>query len=1119
MDMTSGQRDVLRQLESVSDNFTREWDAERGVLSFARADDLVAAVPGAVAGEPRGDVLRAFLTRYPGLFGGDNVLDTLRPQSERTDSIGFVHQVFQQYAPPPETPPVAGPGEVEGTGRTRRSRTAKGGSGAETHAEWAAIIRRGIEVYGAKLAAHFGPGGRLVEVQSCCQRDLEPGNTISVTADEIRKIAAESISDRPDFQELRALARRRKESLFPLAAEPRLVLYPWRDRLIYTYATHGYHVAPEGYHLGMAASAPEHEQAPLVFGQMFFDAESGELFLFAPTRKGAETPDVGSGLSTIPLGGPFDSRTLQIVRVNGGSTYRLRNTTRGRPIVTYDANANSSWVYPNIPALIDAGTIPVSEDTDGDHTWSRVAASTSDADRTSSQQPEVDEHATVADLYDFYGALGGRVGWDDGQYSAPLVPDQTLNVVAHTYDTSAGTSRSVNAFFDQELVNGHWVAHLAFFDGDPTGASGWVSYDYLAGSKAVVGHEYQHAVTDYSFVDGAGNPGLTYTDWLAAVHEGTSDVFGGLYSTQWWMATDISPTGQIFRNLAFPRDPNAADPSKFDHWDDRNTMTGTGARYFRGDILAHAAYLMAQGGIHQRASRTPALIPVKGLGNASSGGRDVYVAALIWYRAFTHYVSNIGAATGLPANDENVFRTIRNACVSAAIDLYGVGSVQHRTTVLAWYAVGLQPTDAPYGADITFATWGADWWMSRPFVGLSSPDWSSRDLFINNGGASEWNALINVLDGGTPTQYENTVYCRVRNVGTATARNVQVSFEYTKITSGGSGWLPMTDKDGNIQTLALGDLAAGASNFDDSAQDSPPASASVKWWIPPLEAGETVDHFCIRATVFSIDDVNPTNNTVQSNIAYAPYSPGSGFRLGFLVGNDSRETLPVDVRLTDTLPAGWRTELIEPVRGTVLGPGETRRVHLSIQAPAGETVLREPFDGRVCGSAGDGLGSIDGLLTDGRLGPDGFTGRFAARTHDGSHLMGWFVGTLDAHTWRLQGTVTGSVQRRDGGASNTAVTVKGCLRPDRWVHLAQYAGGQPTGGLSVQVQVPLPDGSCFPALPPTSTTVPGTPEVCGDVSDAEALLKSLSLADRAVCAVDLRSVLVEFRFRREADCR
>lgn len=1093
MDMSSGQRDLVGQLEAVTDNFIHDFDPGRGVLAFARADNLVTAVPGAAQNASHGQVLEAFLRRYPGLFGGDDLVQTLRPQAQRSDDLGFTHMTYQQYLP------VAG---------THTS---------ETHA----VEREGIEVYGSKLAAHFAPGGRLVEVQSSCQVDLAPANTIRVTVANLRTAVRAAIAKVPQYRELQARSKEREEALFPLLQEPRIVLYPWQGRLIYSYATYGYHLLPEEFR---RPTSKEHGDE-IAFGQMFFDAETGELFLFAPTRKDAETADTGSGKGTLPLGGPFDTRTLQIVHVDSGSTYRLRNTTKSRDIVTFDANANSAWVYPDIPSLIDAGTIPVSNDTDGDKNWNRTAASTSDADRTSSQQPEVDEHATVAEIYDFYAAVGNRVGWDDGQYSAPLVPDQNINVVAHTYDDSAGTSRSVNAFFDQELVSGHWVSHLAFFDGDPTGATDqendkgvvW-KYDYLAGSKAIVGHEYQHAVTDFSFVDGAGNPGLTYSDWLAAVHEGTSDVFGGLFSTQWWMGQDIATDGRIFRNLAFPRDPDAADYGKFDHFDDRNNLTGSGARYFRGDILAHAAYLMAQGGVHQRASRTPVLIPVKGLGNETLSGLSVYKAARIIYRAYTHYLSNIGASTGLPANDENVFRTIRNGCVSAAIDIYGAGSTEHKTTVLAWYAVGLQPTSSDYGADVTFVTWGADWWMSRPYIGLSSPDWSSRDLFINNGGASEWNALINVLDNGTPTDYENKVYCRVRNVGTANARNVQVSFEYAKVATGGSTWLPMTDKDGNIQTLNLGDLAAGAMNFADSAQDTPPAAAMVKWWIPPLESGETVDHFCIRATVFSIDDVNPTNNTVQSNVAYAPYVPGQGLRMGFFVGNDTRDLLPIDVRVTHTLPPGWKTGLVEQLAGQHLKPGESRRVHLSIEVPDGDTTLRDPFDGRVV-LAVDGRGIATGTLTGGHISDGRLTARLALLTPEGSHYSGQFDGTLDVHTWKLDGTLTAAIQPAKGKPSTETLHVTGCLRPDRWVHIAQYANGQAVGGVSVQVQVPLPAGSCFGELPPTDTTVTAKPtHHATGLDDARRLLESLSLADRSVCAVDLRSVLVEFTFKRPESC-
>jgi hypothetical protein len=81
------------------------------------------------------------------------------------------------------------------------------------------------------------------------------------------------------------------------------------------------------------------------------------------------------------------------------------HTATDRDIVTYDANANSTWVYPSIPSFIDSGAIPVSSDTDGDKNWNRTAATTSDVDRTASQQPEVDEHFTVANLYDWYAAV------------------------------------------------------------------------------------------------------------------------------------------------------------------------------------------------------------------------------------------------------------------------------------------------------------------------------------------------------------------------------------------------------------------------------------------------------------------------------------------------------------------------------------------------------------------------------------------------------------------------------------------------------------------------------------------------------------------------------------------
>lgn len=1080
---SAAQQNLISDLERSASNFSSDWDPVRGGLAFARADNLSPEGARAISRDEDDSARRArlgeFLGRFGELFGTPKGMAGLDLIRSRRDPIGFTHMQFQQRFKP------------------------SGASPAE---------RETIEVYGSKLAAHFADDGRLVEVQSACYSDPKPVNAVKVKPERLPAAVLKTIQKLPGYAELAERMRRENESLFPIMQAPRLVIYPWQEQMLFAWATHGYGLLPKERQEDLKTAKDQ-----IAFGQMFFDAQSGDLFLFAPMRKGVDNPTTGSGLGTLPLGGPFTSRSLQIVRQDMTNTYRLRNTTKVRPVVTFDANANSSWVYPSIPSLIDSNTIPLSEDTDGDFNWSRTAANTTDAERTASQQPEVDAHATVSDIFDWYSVIGSRVGWDDNGFTAPLVPDQAINVVTHTYDSWAGTSRSINAFFDSGLTNGHWVAHLAFFDGDPTDPSN--PYDYLAGSKAIVAHEYQHAVTDFSFVDGAGNPGLTYENWFAAAHEGLSDVFGGLYSEDWWMGRQISQTGLIFRNLAFPRDTTCFDDSKFDHWDDRNTFTGDYARYFRGDILAHAAYLMAQGGIHQRASRTPALIPVRSMGFEPAGGRNVYKAARIYYRAVAEYLSNVGAATGIPANDENIFRTIRNGCVSAAIDLYGAGSREHKTTVLAWYAVGLHPVGSDYGADCTSITWGADWWMSRPYVGLTSPDWSSRDLFINNGGASEWNAKVNVIDGmGNPTQFENTVYFRARNVGTASANNVQVTFEYAKVGTGSSSWLPMTDKDGNIQSLNLGALAAGASNFTDAQQNSPPAAASVKWWIPPLEPGETVGHFCLRARVFSISDVNSHNSEVQSNVAYTEFAPGAKSQFGFFVGNDTAENLALDLLVEHSLPRDWRVHFLEPTRG-LLKPGERRRLHAVIDTPASaSTTLTAPFDGRLQGEFdGDVSDRAEGILSSAKVNGGQLRGHVALMGSSGAHLAGRFNGTIDVNSARVDGLIEGSAQLSDGSPSKSVkVHFCGCLRPSRAVNIGQRVNGIPQNGVTLQVQVPMPQGSCFEELPPTDTKVslPGKQDDrC--LKDATEILRCFELEKLKVCSLDVRSVIFEVRFKRE----
>ncbi len=1036
--ITESQPILLGQLQDSDPELNVQWDEVRGVASSIRgrltAPPAVEPTNLRAFAEPN---IQAFLETYGELLGPPNITRSLRLLRSRTDDLGWVHLEFQQYY------------YLDGEQPTARE----------------LIQDDAIEVYGSKLAAHFKSDGTLIEVQSSCWRDIRVDEDIRINPQQLRIVLLERLEQVQGFSELRTRLEEREEN-FPLTDPPRLVVYPWQNAFRLAWLSYGYGVYNRD-------SRGEPTEIPnITYGQLVVDATTGEEILFAPTLHTAETADTGSGLAVTPLGGPHTVRALNIVRVDTTSTYRLKDTTHNRDIVTYDVACSTSYdSNSEIGTAITNGTLPVSEDTDGDKNWNRLPSAT--VSRSDGQQPEVDAHYFAQQQYEWYDAIsGGRDGWDDGQYPNPPVPPLTITIRAHCR-WPGGLCTDINAYHWSRKSGGVWTYWLAFMDGNGT------TYDYPAGSHFIFAHEYQHAITNCSFIDGANNPGLTYSGWLGAVHEGLSDTFGGLSTEQWRFGTDISPAtpGHILRNLAYPRH-SAYWGSHLDHFDDRNTTVDF---YERGTILAHCAYLMGQGGVHQRTARTPELIPVYSMGRQTVGGKNVLKAARIWYRALTNYFSNIGTATGIPTNDEDTFRTLRTGCVSAAEDIYGAGTLEHKTTILAFYAVGLHPVGTNYGADATFLRWGHSWQMSRPYIGITTPTWSSVDLFINNGGTSEWNALINVTDSmGNPTQYENTVYCRVRNIGDQDALNVQVTFSYAKIGTPSTTWQDVEDKDGNTQVLNVGTLTAGQSNFPDSAQNSPPASASVKWYIPPLAPGETVHHFCLKAVVTSDNDVNTYNNEVQSNIAYAAYTPGTPFKLPFIVTNPLDEEIALELKVRGSLPRRWKARIMEDTQGIYLKPREERLLNLMIDMPPGEDQqLEPPFDGEVRGKVFGSLsGPFIGTLTETNWDGERLKGRLAVNLDEIGSFIGNFEGTLDVKTWQIKGRATGDFQ--DAGTGNTSqlsLGIEACLRPLRRIDISQLVNGQPTNGTTVQVQVSIPDNPYDWKLPPTDTYV--VPEAVG----------------------------------------
>jgi hypothetical protein len=310
-----------------------------------------------------------------------------------------------------------------------------------------------------------------------------------------------------------------------------------------------------------------------------------------------------------------------------------------------------------------------------------------------------------------------------------------------------------------------------------------------------------------------------------------------------------------------------------------------------------------------------------------------------------------------------------------------------------------------------------------------------------------------------------------------------VQFEYAKAGTAPVTWLPVKDKNGVVQTLNVGTLNAGNSNFPDSDQNNPPSLASVKWCIPPLAAGDLVDHFCLRAKVTSSNDVNPYNNETQSNIAYSTYSPLEPAKSVFTVGNPLEKTIPIDLKVKTTLPKSWKVYR-ENFGEAKLRPGEERPFIVEIKMSSGaDTHLETPLNGDIWGELHEGLsGPFTGSLTDTILRGKRLKGQFSANRiyslakswpealfHPRT-IVGMFTGTINLDTGRVSGTVVGSYQRGKA-VDRIKMRIEACLRPWRRVNISQWHNGDILGGVTIQVQVPWEKDPCTVKLPKTNTKV------------------------------------------------
>jgi len=241
----------------------------------------------------------------------------------------------------------------------------------------------------------------------------------------------------------------------------------------------------------------------------------------------------------------------------------------------------------------------------------------------------------------------------DCQYNLSKVYDFYKEVLGRNSLDGNGMAVKATVHYGSNYDNAYWYnGEMVFGDGD-----GVNTRSYASGLD-VVGHEYTHGVDEYTCA-------LEYKNESGALSEALAEIMGTVIeqyaetNPDWVGGEDVNINGKGMNSLA--------DPTIFGHPDHvSKRVTGTadnGGVHDNSHIINKAAYLISQGGTHYG-------ITVQGHGYQTM--------AKVFYRAMTTYFTKTAS-----------WAQTKQACISAANDLYGVGSAQSISVEKAFTSVGI----------------------------------------------------------------------------------------------------------------------------------------------------------------------------------------------------------------------------------------------------------------------------------------------------------------------------------------------------------------------------------------------------------------------------------------------
>ncbi|MFZ4723809.1 MAG: M4 family metallopeptidase [Paludibacter sp.] len=375
----------------------------------------------------------------------------------------------------------------------------------------------------------------------------------------------------------------------------------------------------------------------------YIDCETNEMIKVQPLVYHVNA--TGSA-STIYSG----SRTISTDLVSG--TFRLQESTRGLTntvIQTLNFNRNPAFFVSDVTN----GVANATDFTDNDNNWT-----TAEFNNTNHDNAALDAHWGAEMTFDYFHTVHNRVSYDNN--------NGTIRSYVHVQTRALDAN---NDFVPINMDNAFWLpTQKAMFYGDGLFFDPTVSLDICA-------HELGHAVCNSSVGNGIG---LTYEKESGALNESLSDIWGACveqWSTtgkQTWICGEDVFWGGL-RSMNNPDQFNQPSTYLGIHWANTVECTPTNINdrcgvHINSGVGNFWFFLLSQGGTGTNDIGNNYFVDGIGINNA----------ARIVYRMETNYLLSSSG-----------YSDARFYSINAAIDLFGVNSVEVAAVTNAWYAVGV----------------------------------------------------------------------------------------------------------------------------------------------------------------------------------------------------------------------------------------------------------------------------------------------------------------------------------------------------------------------------------------------------------------------------------------------